>query len=554
MPIAKPTRCSRTTHCLMAWFAATLTACGGGNGDAPAAPRVTAQPQDLSLPEGGEGTMSVTATSNAGAIAYEWFNVTRGTVVPGGVAAELDFGPVSFAAHGTQARVNLTNSVGTTASANATLNVVERAWSAPAAAVAAGARQVASVVDSNGHTHLVALTGNNVSAAVQARIKLRSNDSTLANDFTVPDQAELQASTALLSGRPAPTVSLAANNNGFVLAVWHINGAAWSRLFQPPTSTLPNGHWQAAVRISAATADRGVDPAVVAIGEDFEVVWRERQGTSGVHDIKAMHFDRVNNNWSPAVTLEARTTETEAPQIVADAAGNVLAAWRHVGEGVWSNRHAAGAAWASTLTQLVGSDLPLEALRANAAGKAVVVTSDRVGTGIATRLDLAAGTLIVSGGGRIVNAYGSAPAVAIDGSGRIQILGVSVNTTNGDSRLFRWWYDPQFSSWGGPEAVSDNVAGNFLATGNGVRDPSVSGSDAEGNFIVSWLERVADGDNPLSHLRARRFHAPLDAWRPIATIGDANNLPARVTMGVPGNATLVFGATSVQAVQAASLR
>ena len=306
----------------------------------------------------------------------------------------------------------LTNTVGTTTSANATLTVNERSWSAPAGALASGARQIASVVDSNGHTHVVAVTGNNLAAGVEARIQLRSNDSTQANAFVTPDQSALQASTALVTGRPAPTLTVAANNNGFVLALWHINGAAWARLFQPPTTNLPQGHWQSAVRISAALADSGVDPAVVAVGEDFEVVWRERPGTSGVHDVKATHYDRVNNIWSPAIVIEARATETEAPQIVVDAAGNVPAAWRHIGEGVWANRHAASAAWGSTLTQIDSSDTPLETLRANAAGRAVVVSSNRLGSGLALQLDLAASNLIVSGSGRVIDACGSAPAGA----------------------------------------------------------------------------------------------------------------------------------------------
>lgn len=556
MPVSTVHRTRARRHLaagVMTAIAVLLSACDSSDAPpGPTAPVIVIQPENLVLAEGASSNLSVTATSDAGPIAYQWFNVTTGSNVPGGLGSDLDIGPVSYRSNGTQFNVGLTNTVGTTTSATGTLTVTERSWSAAAEALAGNVRQSATVVDSNGHTHLVAVTGNNLAAGIEARIQLRSLDSTQANAFVAPSQAQLQASTTLSVN--STSVKLAANNNGFAMAVWHLNGAVWAALFQPPTTQQPQGHWHFPVRVSLNTANSALDPAVVAVGEDFEVVWRQRDGTTGPHAIMATHYDRPNNNWSPAVAIQSRLGETEAPQIAADGNGNVLAAWRHVGEGVWSNRHAAGALWSGTTTQLDSSDTFLEALCLNAAGRGVVVTSNRAGAGLATRLDLALPGLIVSGGGRLINAYGSSPAVAIDGSGRIQVLGVSVNSGNGDSRLFRWFYDPNFASWGGPEAVSDNVAAGFITTGNGVRDPRVSGSDTEGNFIVSWLERVADGDAPLSHVRARRFHAGLDAWRPIASVGDGNSLPAGVTMGSRGNATMVFGATSGPALQAASFR
>ena len=47
--------------------------------------------------------------------------------------------------------------------------------------------------------------------------------------------------------------------------------------------------------------------------------------------------------------LEALSSETEAPRVVADASGNVLAAWRHTGVGTVVNRRAGGQAWSTTL-------------------------------------------------------------------------------------------------------------------------------------------------------------------------------------------------------------
>lgn len=92
--------------------------------------------------------------------------------------------------------------------------------------------------------------------------------------------------------------------------------------------------------------------------------------------------------------------------------------------------------------------------------------------------------------------------------------------------------------------------GNFLTTGLGVYGPQVSGNDAEGNFIVSWQDRLSGGDNPASEVRARRFHAGLNGWRSIVRVGDnSNNAPLRLTIDSLGSATLVSASSTGQSVQ-----
>ena len=80
--------------------------------------------------------------------------------------------------------------------------------------------------------------------------------------------------------------------------------------------------------------------------------------------------------------------------------------------------------------------------------------------------------------------------------------------------------------------------------------PQVSGNDAEGNFIVSWQDRLSGGDNPSSEVRARRFHAGLNAWRSIVRVGDnSTNAPLRLTLDPQGSATLVSAESQGQSVQ-----
>ncbi len=533
-----------------------LAACGGSDdtpAPAPATPPViAAQPESLSLGEGGSGTVSVSATSDGGAIAYQWFNATSNTNFAGANASELDFGPISFAANGTQYNVNLTNTGGTTTSTTRTLTVNERAWSAPADALASAARQLATVVDSNGHTHLLAVTGNNLAAAVQASIQLRPSSPIQANAFIAPGNAVLQASEALGAG--GTSIAAAANSNGRVLAVWHRNGIVGGALYTPGTNVTTAGTWALLpTRINSFQSTSALEPAVAAVGSDaFEIVWRERIANTGAHDVMARRYNVGNNTLDSSVPLEALSSETEAPRVVADASGNVLAAWRHTGVGTVVNRRAGGQAWSTTLLTVDSSAQPLEVLRTNATGKAVLLTSNRLGSMLATRLDLAASNVMLAGPAPIANAYGSGPDAVVDNTDRIHVFGVSCCGSGGSSRLFRWIF--QNDLWTAAEPISDPSPNNFLTTGLGVYSPQVSGVDTEGNFIVVWQDRVAGGDNPLSHVNARRFHTPLSSWRPTVAVGDGNNGPVRVTMGSNGGATLAFGDSTRAAVLAASLR
>jgi len=539
-------------------LALLFSACGGSDDVPPAptgsAPVITTQPANMTLAEGASGTVSVAATSDAGAIAYQWFNATLSSNIAGAGAADLDFGPISLAADGTQFNVRLTNTMGTTTSATRALTVTERTWSAPADAIASGARQLASVVDSNGHTHLLSITGNNLAAGVQASIQLRASNPTQANAFTAPGNAVLQASEALAAG--GTSIAAAANGAGNVLAVWHRNGIVGGALYTPGSTTATAGTWTLLpTRINSFSATSALQPAVAAVGNSsFEIVWRERIANTGAHDVMARTYTIGTNTLGTAVGIELEASETEAPQIVADAAGNLLAAWRHSALGTVVNRRSAGQAWGTALVNVDTSTQPLEVLRTNAAGKAVLLTSNRVGSVFASRLDLAAGNVLLAGPASVANAYGSGPDAVVDNTDRIHVFGVSCCGSGGSSRVYRWVFAN--NAWGAAEAISNANANDFVATGLGFYSPRVSAVDAEGNFIVTWQDRIDNGDSATSRVNARRFHTPLSAWRPAVVVGDSNNALVHVAMRANGGATLVFGSggSGSPTVQAASFR
>ena len=552
LPLSCPQHLGLSRIGAAASLALALVACGGRDDSAPV---ITTQPHSVTAAEGSQATASVAATSDGGDMLYQWFNVTGNADIVGALSASVSFSPLSLAADGTQFNVRVANDVGTTTSDNATLSVAERNWSAAADALASGSRQITTVVDSNGHTHLLAITGNNLAAAVEARVKLKHADPTQANGFIAPGGAALQASEAL---SPVSTsIAAAANGSGHVLAVWHRNGIVGGALYTPGPDAATAGTWTLLpTRINSFTSTSTLDPAVAAVGNDgFEIVWREREAPSGAHDVVARRYTIGTNTLGTSVTIENQNTETAAPRLVSDAAGNVLAAWSQSGVGVLVNRRAAGTAWSTDLTNIDSSGLPLEALRANPAGKAVALTSDRLGTAQASLLDLGASVVLQQSAQVVANAYGSAPDAVVDTANRVHVFGVSVNGDNGSSRLYRWVYTPGSNGgWGGPEGVSAINSNNFFTSGQGVTNPQVAGSDAEGNFIVTWQDRVASGDEPLSHVSARRFHNGLNAWRDIVSVADGNNLTPRVTIDAAGSASVVFGATSGQSMQAASFR
>lgn len=542
-------RRTAATFLVASLAAAVLAACGGSDGHEPV---IGTQPLDLALPEGASGSMSVAATSDAGDIAYQWHDAASGLAIEGANEAALSVVSASLVDHGRRVNVLLSNAVGSTRSADATLSVVERGWSGPASVVAANSRQLASVVDSNGHVHLVGVIGNNLAAGVQARLQLRHASANQVNDFIAPAGSELAASASLSPTSTAVTV--AANASGRVLAVWQRNGVVAGALYTPATDAAQAGSWAALPEnVSTTGAAGATDPAVVALaGGDFEIVWRERIAPAPVHDVVVRRLNVASGTLGAAQALEADGAETAAPRLVADAAGNVLAAWRQGGS-VVVNRRLAGDSWGTAATPVDTSGLPLEALRSNGAGRAVLLTSDRLGQALATRLDLAAANPLLDSALSVANAYGSAPDALVDDRGTIHVFGVSMDSANGHTRLYRWTFTEALG-WSSAEPVSEVSSADFAATGQGLIQPRVSGVDAEGSFVVAWQERVSGGDDPLSHLSARRFHGRLGGWRATVPVLDSATLPPTIAMARDGRAMLAVAGPAPASVLAASLR
>lgn len=517
---------------------AALAACGGRD---PQAPRITSQPANLTVGEGAPAVFTVTAEGDD-PFAYVWQNAEDGAAIADATTATLTIPAVALAHSGRSVQVRVSNDVGSVTSQAATLTVTERGFSTASDVGAdAAPRNLVAVADSNGHIHMVSIHGDAGHADVRAHLKLRSADSSQANALL--PLSTLQTSEALTV--PTTSLRVAANGSGHVMAVWHRNGVVGAALYTPASSASAAGTWQRlATPVSTVGAASALDPAVAAIGNThFEIVWRERSGSTGPHDIKARRYAIANDQLDATVaTLEESSDETGAPQVSADAAGNLVAAWHYGEGGVVFNRRAAGTAWGTGTTLAEGGvGQRFELLKSNAAGNALLLTSNRVGAGTFIQLDLAATQPMTIVGG--YNAYGSAPDAHIFPDGRIRLFGVSVDTANGNtSRLFRWSFNPPYG-WGGAEPVSAISANDFVATGHGIVDPKVVGADAAGHLLVAWTERnTADGGR--GRVQVRRWLAGPDTWRDVVTLGaggpTADDRRPIGAMAADGSASVIY--------------
>lgn len=533
--------------------AAALAACGGG--DDPQAPTITTQPASLSVGEGARAVFSVAAAGD-GPLAYAWLNANDASPVPGATADTLTIAAAALADNGMSFQARVSNAVGSATSQAATLTVTERGYSAAADVVAGAApRNLAAIADSSGHIHVLSINGDAANADVQAHLKLKSADSTQTNALL--PLTTLQTSAPLTA--PTTSLRMAANASGHVMAVWHRNGLVGAALYTPAANPDAAGTWRLLpTRISNFGAASALDPAVAAVGNTgFEFVWRERSGSAGAHDIKARRYTIAGDQLDSTIaTIEAASDDTSAPQIVADAAGNLLAAWGYSEGGVVFNRRAAGSAWGTSTTLAEGAPgYQFELLKANAAGKGLLLASNRVGGGTFVQLDLASVTPMSTVGA--YNAYGSAPDAHIFPDGRIRLFGVSVNTANGNvSRLFQWAFQPG-AGWGGAEPVSAISANDFIATGHGILNPQVAGADAAGNLLVAWEERNS-ADAGRGRIQTRRWLAGQNAWRAVATVSPtATTVDHREPLGAmagDGSATVVYRDAARNASAAVHLR
>lgn len=544
----------RVNTLLLAAACASLAACGGSNAPpapppppAATAPTITAQPAtSVTVAEGSSAALAVTAESNAGALSYRWRSGATPTVIDGATAASYTTPAASLVDDGKVFSAAVSNNAGTTTSANATLAVTERAWSAPAAPRSsqeagdpvAGTVSLAVAVDSTGATYM-AFGEVRPNGAIGLRISYTPSGQ------TVPQYTSWLGTSDLPANVSEHDVKLVASDNGHVLAVWReglrddIGGAIKAALLQP-------GGGSRAGYGSISGGSDAASPAAAYVGNGvFEIVWRQLASSeSTAYDIVAsrMAFDsaRPNGQLLGTESVEAESANALAPQIASDGAGNVLIAFSTSADydRTYGNTRAASAtSWtAANAYQFSGLyPMALSSMAMNAQGRAVVLMRSSLTRVYVSQYQFAGNESAWTGGAQYVANYNPnavVEPVAVFGAGNeFSIVSVHVNGRN-------------LSHWPCNANGCGELQSILISTLDNAFTQLRAGRDAAGNVILVFGQ---DQGNSLGVMAgALRFHAGLNAWRPLAYAGALGsyhlNGPVHLAVRPDGSAAAIYPA------------
>lgn len=554
MPVTR-FRPARLAH-LAALTAAVLalSACGGGDdaaaGPSPvpapvpappppapviSAPTITAIDGSFEGYEGGRSTLTATVSSPDEAPTFQWYE--EGVAIPGATAATLVTSPAAFGltSYMRTFTLRVTNSAG----------VAEMTRDYAVYADSSFRWQDAGAPDGNSLEHIESATVTDAAGRSHVAYLAYASDYSLHLRLGVVSANGLSESAAWVSSfTPVPLaaaavdpsaqgLAMAASADGRVMAVWNQSEVdanqvrRWvlrAALYTPNASDPQQpGAWAMLGTVSG-TGQVGVgQPAVASSGPgQFEIAW-----TNAVErgDVYARRWS--NGSWGDVASLESLTEDFtgDAPLLLAHAGGT--AAMFRSSDGGWRmNYRAANASAGWEPANAMAFGLPGDHARpvaaVNAAGVAAVAARNRgegsqAGRVLVRRFDLTLGGWS-DGWTYAANAYGSDPAVLIDDSGRIDVFGISVDTSAGNTSVLGQWTFQPASGWGAGQVRVSN-AENF-GDGAGLRQLR-AGRDAVGNIVLVWLERGLESAPPRG-LRSLRYSARDNAWTaPVEVVAPA---------------------------------
>lgn len=531
---------------LLAALAAStsLTGCGGGDdGAAPvpapvptppppppppaaALPVITTDlPATLTLREGESGSLAVTGSSPDGSpLSYRWLR--NGTELPSaGTAASAVVPDRLFATSypGETWQVELRNAAGATLSAVTAIVRTLREWLDVATGHPSHGRaesgspgQLVSFTGPDGRVHLASVHD---SAAEGALITFKGVSQEGADDAWGYSLA-LPASSP---GAQVSHLSLAAGFSGEIVAAWlevrqgdvdqHEVRAA---LYRPGASAGQAGTWVPIGAVSDAAMEAS-EPTVVNLGGgSFGIAWLQRSAAGQPRSAVLRRYDApaagssAEGGLGSLFDIESIATDISRLQLVGDGKPMALMYLEPHGAqpGQWRYSSGAGGMLWSAAADL-GADERFERFHwaPPLNGVTVLATADGNGRLFTRRVDLEAGGFIDGDWAYTANAYGSAPALLLDGEGRIDVFGVAVDTAAGhSSALGHWRYTPA-SGWSSATVLASSSTD--FRDGLGLRAP-MAGRDETGNLVLSWLQRDSAGTP--QRLRVQRYSRFSDAW------------------------------------------
>lgn len=479
--------------------------------------------------EGESATLAVQATSPDGSpLTYAWLR-NGGVNAGAGTDSSTTLAPRAFrpdyAAETWQVQVG--NAAGTTASTLATVTRVNRAWTDAGTAhpeqdyASAGSEgSIATHVDPAGRTHVVSVH-HQYQPSFATRITFKGHSKNSDGDAW-----GYSAALPTVANGQVSRIQLSSTWTGELVAVWHETAIIGSSerqlvraaLYRPGASAEQAGSWQALGTVSDETLE-ATEPAVVNLSAGaFGLAWLQRPAAGQPRDAVMRRFTvpdagaAATSGLGAVAPIETVQRDISRLQLV-DGQGLALALLflEAAGAGTpakWQYSHGnAALQWTATADLAVDDRFERFHWAPPINGVTVLATADAVGRLYTRRVDLGAASFIDAAWGYNANAYASAPALLIDGEGRIDVFGVSVNTAAGNSSVLAHWVFQPASGWA-PAEVLVQSSTNF-AQGLGLRGPVV-GRDGAGNLLLGWLEKPADAVPQAA--RSMRFSAATRSW------------------------------------------
>lgn len=543
-------------------LAALVSACGGSDDQVVpfppasqnAAPQITADPQPLTVGEGGSATFSVAASGTPGP-QLQWF-VDGAGAIAGATGSSYVRNAVGLLDDGLRLGATATNSEGSASSAWATLNVTERSWTTavlPASgangaqpAVTFGGHAPALAVDGRGHTHAVFTQQEGSGAWTVWTAMKPAGGSTFGSFVRLSPLPE-----TIFEGANRPR--LAADASGRVLALWFAfdpseRATLTAALYTPDAGT--GGSWSAPQAVSTALRTTVMEAAVGVTADGvFDVVYEALTTLGSERDIVARRLTVAGGSatWDDEVVLDGTSLATSAPLIAASGNGHAVAMWTEGGafSAVRSASRGATGGWSSA--QDAGGqpaeNLAVASLAIDAQGRGVAAMMGDQTRVWLRRFEFGGSGFALLGSSQYVHnyTYHHTPPVAVAGlDGRPEVVslhgnGHTISRVRFDGDL---WLPQEVVHAIDGETVVD-VVGSLRA-----------GMDEAGNLMVSWTEQTQPNSHPL--LRARRHHAGLAQWRGLADLFTSELVLGESSLAVlpDGSAQLLMAQGNQTLVQA----
>lgn len=505
-------------------------------------------------------TLSISATSpNGSALSYQWFR-DDGSCCSTGASLEVHPFPFEVVPRVRTYRVDVSNSAGTTRSGDTVVRQRQRVWtdvalahaSSESALVDGEAQDYVAHADGRGRSHVAAAVLAAGNGAVP-RLVLKGVARNAADDNWAYEQ-----SLPLLDATSSATgLRMASTWTGHVFLTWAESSSSTQRsvvraaLYVPAADPAQPGTWQTLGTVNSTTAtEQAWAPSVVLVGGgSFLLGWVQQATGSTIGDAVARQYNvpaagaALESGWSAEEAIESVPENVSGLQLVG-AYPHALAVFRRNGAAQnWHFNWRLAGAWSSTPQDLglSGGTFAQVAAAVNGNGAGLLAAADGNGRVFVRRLDVSGASFTDSTWTYRANAYGSAPALLVGFDGRIDIFGVSVNTTSGNTSVLGHWHWTATEGWSPATVLMSNSA-NF-AQGHGLRNPVAARDDA-GNVLLAVSE--GEGGSTPPQVKSLRFSSFSNAWTsPVlvgapATAGHAQERPQLAVNG-SGRATLAWG-------------